>query len=131
MLNKIISFLEKFRKNPLNEVNKKIIQRCLKLFKLKEDLNFMLAANQSGSINEEGKIYKMILTSYGEVDNWPIDKTSRWIGYIQRYLIEKEATTVQAERDFSRPLFHEAYKKLGYSVPESISVEEFNKNYVK
>lgn len=48
---------------------------------------------------------------------WPIDKTSRWVGFIQAALVLHGLTTVKAERDFSRPLFHAAYKRMGLSVP--------------
>lgn len=35
----------------------------------------------------------------------PLMKLNRWLGYIQGTLIAYELTTVQAERDFTRPLF--------------------------
>lgn len=35
----------------------------------------------------------------------PIWKMNRWLGYIQRYVIEKGHTSVSAERDFTRPFF--------------------------
>lgn len=41
---------------------------------------------------------------------YPIDKLSRWLGYCQAYCIFTNQTTVNKERDFSRPLFKEAYK---------------------
>lgn len=48
---------------------------------------------------------------------WPIDKTSRWVGFIQAAMVLHGLTTVKAERDFSRPLFHAAYQRMGLSVP--------------
>lgn len=35
----------------------------------------------------------------------PVPKLCRWLGYIQGVLIERGLTTVQAERDWTRPLF--------------------------
>lgn len=49
--------------------------------------------------------------------SWPIDKVARWIGYIQATMIVTGLTSVDAERDFSRPLFHDAYGKEGFDIP--------------
>lgn len=38
-------------------------------------------------------------------DKLPLMKLNRWLGYIQGSLIQWEITTVQAERDWTRPLF--------------------------
>lgn len=38
-------------------------------------------------------------------DKLPLMKLNRWLGYIQGTLIQWEITTVQAERDWTRPLF--------------------------
>lgn len=35
----------------------------------------------------------------------PIPKLCRWLGYIQGVLIERNITTVEIERDWTRPLF--------------------------
>jgi hypothetical protein len=35
----------------------------------------------------------------------PLMKMSRWMGYVQCALIERGITTVQAERDWTRPFF--------------------------
>lgn len=41
----------------------------------------------------------------GIQDNLPLNKLNRWLGYIQGTLIAWDITSVQAERDFTRPLF--------------------------
>lgn len=41
----------------------------------------------------------------GCVDRMPLMKLNRWLGYIQGSLIQWEITTVQTERDWTRPLF--------------------------
>ena len=56
---------------------------------------------------------------------WPSDKTGRWVGYVQCLLIEVEkVTTINKERDFTRPLFHELYTTEGFAIPNSIEILE-------
>lgn len=54
-----------------------------------------------------------------ENPEWPIDKQSRWLGFIQYGLVAKRLTTVDTERDFSRPLFHKEYAHAGVEIPET------------
>jgi hypothetical protein len=42
---------------------------------------------------------------FGCRDKLPIPKLCRWLGFIQGTLIALEVTTVEAERDWTRPLF--------------------------
>ena len=51
--------------------------------------------------------------------DFPIDKLNRWIGYIQAYAIINDKITVNSERDYTRPLFHSAYKNEGIEIPYS------------
>lgn len=53
------------------------------------------------------------------MDVFPTDKTSRWIGFIQGVMTTKGALDVKSERDRTRPLFHEAYREIGLEIPES------------
>jgi hypothetical protein len=39
------------------------------------------------------------------VPGMPLAKINRWLGYIQGVLIEKNVTTEEAEREWTRPLF--------------------------
>ncbi len=41
----------------------------------------------------------------GVEDCLPLMKLNRWVGYIQGVLIERGITTVEEERNFTRPLF--------------------------
>ena len=41
----------------------------------------------------------------GIEDELPLMKLNRWLGYIQGVLISWGVTTVETERDFTRPLF--------------------------
>ena len=54
-------------------------------------------------------------------NNLPIDKLSRWLGFVQATCIFEGYTTIDAERDFSRPLFHEAYTEMGIDIPETFN----------
>lgn len=62
----------------------------------------------------------MIAQIIEKMDVWPTDKTSRWIGYIQGVLASNGQLDVNAERDRTRPFFHEAYQALGLIVPETV-----------
>ncbi len=42
---------------------------------------------------------------FGCRDRLPLMKLNRWLGYIQGCLIERGYTTVETERDWTRPLF--------------------------
>jgi hypothetical protein len=53
------------------------------------------------------------------IEKFPPDKTSRWIGFIQGVLTCKGALNVRHERDRTRPLFHAAYEAMGIIPPES------------
>lgn len=56
-------------------------------------------------------------------DTWPADKTGRWVGYVQCILIEVEkVTTINEERNYTRPFFHEIYRLAGYDIPETVEV---------
>jgi hypothetical protein len=58
------------------------------------------------TFDDDHEIVKFLEEFYdGILDKLPLCKLNRWLGYIQRYLIEKEITTVEAERDWTRPLF--------------------------
>lgn len=61
----------------------------------------------------------MCQTSIDNIDNHPMDKLHRWMGYVQCGLFWKDALDVNEERDFSRPHFHRAYIALGLRPPPS------------
>lgn len=53
----------------------------------------------------------------------PIDKMNRWIGFIQGVLTVKGYLDADAERDRTRPLFHEAYAATGQDIPRTMDRE--------
>lgn len=74
----------------------------------------------------------LIELSQNAIENiklYPIDKTNRWLGFVQGYLIFNNQTTIDIERDYSRKLFHEAYKKDGINIPKSFKTK--NNNIIK
>jgi hypothetical protein len=54
-------------------------------------------------------------------DDYPIDKLSRWLGFVQGVLHCRGITSSRTERDFSRPLFHEAYRNEGVEIPQTLN----------
>ena len=74
--------------------------------------------------NKDQHLRNMCLTIVEKVDEWPIDKSSRWIGFIQAGVIDHKLTSIEKERNFSRPLFHEAYKLMDQEIPETINLFE-------
>ena len=71
----------------------------------------------------ENRINSMMQQVVLNCSTWPNDKTGRWVGYVQCLLIEVEkVTTINEERDFTRPLFHELYTTEGLDIPASIEI---------
>lgn len=62
----------------------------------------------------------MCETAVAQAANWPEDKTSRWLGFVQGVMTVQGLLTVAAERDISRPLFHAAYAEQGKPVPATV-----------
>lgn len=51
---------------------------------------------------------------------WPIDKASRWLGFVQGCLAMRGLIDVDAERGASTPIFHRAYRAEGIEAPASV-----------
>lgn len=51
--------------------------------------------------------------------DWPTDKISRWIGFIQGVGAVKGWLDVNDERNRTRPFFHKAYAEMGFQIPET------------
>lgn len=62
----------------------------------------------------------MVREALEKIDVWPVDKTSRWIGFIQGCLASKGMLDVNVERDRTRPIFHEAYEAMGLEIPKTV-----------
>jgi hypothetical protein len=62
----------------------------------------------------------MCATAIEQAPAWPVDKTSRWLGFVQGVMTLRGLLTVSGEREFSRPLFHTAYAEQGQAAPASM-----------
>jgi hypothetical protein len=71
------------------------------------------------SKSSPSNLYWMTQKCMEEIYNWPIDKLSRWLGFIQGCLACKGLIDVDAEREYTRPYFHEAYAALGLETPKT------------
>lgn len=55
-----------------------------------------------------------------EVHKWPLDKSGRWIGYVQGVLVEQRKLKVDEERNRTRLSYQVAYAADGLKVPETL-----------
>lgn len=55
-------------------------------------------------------ITRMLYTLKDNIEYWPIDKSSRWIGFIQGVMFKDGIIDLDEERYFTRPIFHSVYK---------------------
>jgi len=67
-------------------------------------------------------LISMMDTMLQHSTEWPVDKTNRWIGFIQGVLFSNGTLDVDEERDFTRPLFHAYYDSIGVERPESVTI---------
>lgn len=61
----------------------------------------------------------MMTTACDNIQAWPVDKLSRWIGFVQGVLSVRGILDVDQERDRTRPLFHNAYQSMNLQIPET------------
>ncbi len=69
--------------------------------------------------NLTNNLKELSIEAIDKINDYPIDKLSRWLGFIQAYVIFTNQTTIDVERDFSRPLFHKAYENENIKIPKS------------
>lgn len=61
----------------------------------------------------------MLVTALENINLWPTDKASRWIGFVQGVLAVRGILDVDEERNRTRPLFHQAYQAMNVPVPKT------------
>jgi hypothetical protein len=61
----------------------------------------------------------MVTTCLADLEVMPVDKTNRWIGFVQGVLAVRGVLDVNEERNRTRPFFHEAYAAVGQEIPQS------------
>lgn len=84
-------------------------------------LEMIPAENDGYGATSNWNLRWMIEHAVDCLDDFPIDKTSRWIGFIQGVLAMKGCLDVEAERDRTRPIFHRAYTNAGIKIPKTVN----------
>lgn len=69
--------------------------------------------------NLTSNLKELSIEAIEKINDYPIDKLSRWLGFVQGYIIFTSQSTTDIERDFSRPLFHKAYENENIKIPKS------------
>lgn len=69
-------------------------------------------------------LIKMTHTLLANIDNYPVDKTSRWIGFIQGVLYTDGLIDIKQERDFTRPLYHAVYTHSKQEIPATVTLHD-------
>lgn len=67
----------------------------------------------------------MIVVLENKSEHMYTDKMGRWVGFIQGVLFSNGLLFVEDEREKTRPIMHEAYKKAGLPRPESLSIYQY------
>ena len=67
-------------------------------------------------------LIKMLNTLNDNIEGWPIDKTNRWLGFIQGVMTVYGILDVDKERDFTRPLFHNYYKENNIEIVKTFDI---------
>lgn len=57
---------------------------------------------------------------------WPLDKVARWLGFVQGVMSVRGLLDVNEERDYSRPLFRNAYEREGLALPDVLQGPHFS-----
>lgn len=83
--------------------------------------------NNINNLNDESyadiKHVNLILTTIiVNGKTWPIDKSSRWLGFVQAKLIQHNIITLDGERGDTRNVFHKIYQNSGINIPKSIDL---------
>ena len=100
---------------------KRYLNLCNEIYNPKDDFCYI-----DDQMSPPKCTYKNIIwmceTLLQNIDEYPEDKVSRWLGFIQGCLSMREVISVDEERDFSRPLFHAAYAQQGIDIPETFEL---------
>ena len=93
-----------------------LVKRYIELLK---STDIEIDTNPDTSVEHLIKMCEAIIE---ESNQWPDDKTSRWLGYIQGVMCVYNIINVSKERYISRELFHKVYEDNNISIPKSIKV---------
>jgi hypothetical protein len=76
-------------------------------------------------------LHWMIAMCLENLDSWPTDKISRWVGFVQGVQTLRGDMSSQDERDRTRPFFHEAYESMGLSAPATVERTDATVDYMR
>jgi len=60
-------------------------------------------------LNNDQHLRNMCLTIIENIYTAPLGKLNRWLGYIQKGVVDHKLTTIARENNFSKPLFEKIY----------------------
>ena len=107
---------------PTYAVTEQLFKRYQKVLSTQKPENFSKLAKPEKRCSL-GNLQWMCSVALENMDQFPIDKLSRWLGFIQGVMCTHGLISVDGERDFSRPLFQEAYMEEGINIPASQSLD--------
>jgi hypothetical protein len=110
--NKDIEYLDSMQTS-VEMATRIMIRRCQKTL---ECSDFQYNMN----IPEMSKEHVLWMCETLLTHRYPVDKMNRWLGYIQAVLIMQRLFNVNDERNFSRPIFHMAYRTECLDIPASL-----------
>lgn len=64
------------------------------------------------NINTDQTLRNMCLTILNHIDDYPEGRLNRWLGFIQKGVIDHGLTTISRENHFSKPLFQKTYTEI-------------------
>lgn len=65
---------------------------------------------------------RMIDTLIENNNVYPIDKTSRWIGFIHGVLYSQGYIDLEKEHNFTRPIYHTVYRDSDIVIPDTLDL---------
>lgn len=84
-----------------------------------EGLLDRIPAGSHGGISYDA-MHSMMLAAIVDIEKMPIDKVSRWVGYVQGVLIAHGHLDTTEERNRTRPFFHAAYRASDIPIPPTL-----------
>lgn len=109
--------------DPLVEATHEVVRKLLPLADTLIDLEGGIDAAPKAGQQQEVSGINLRWMAFHILENkhLPIDKISRWLGFMQGVLAVRGLLSVKKERDATRSIFHRAYKAMGFALPKSAS----------
>lgn len=102
--------------DPLREALKPLFERYQRLAQ-----DPSVPANPGAAPGTEmEQVAWLCATALEHLYDHPLDKLNRWLGFVQGVLAVNGSIDVTIERDRTRPLFHAAYRAMGWAPPTTL-----------